>query len=375
MTSQLHFPVVRIVLPAADDWSELPWYGFAAEGALSAQGASIPAELPKAGALEIVLPARRVSVHSLTLPVQAGKHLDALIAQALEDRLLGDKADALIIPGPQHGTERRVWVCSRRWLESGLERLAAAGQNPDRLLPEQELLPAAAEMSGTEEGSEAVLEATVFASSPSGVLFRTAEGKLGLFPDETTLRNLAADTPLLRVDDLYRRLWPSGCSRVLPKALSRFAKQTFDRRVLYRPLALLGMSAALMLLGAVIHWRQLESREARLQHEIRQTFATAFPGTPIVDPVLQWESKQREASQTRTDALDAVLKLAARLNAPIRPRRIEAGEGFVRLVVTDSELAQFRAQLFLGDGASKPETSPAEPGLTRLSYLSARTTP
>ena len=374
MTSQLHFPLVRIVLPAADDWSELPWYGFAAGGAFSAQGTNLPADLPTADALEIVLPARRVSVHSLTLPAQAGKHLDALIAQALEDRLLGDKADALIIPGPQHGTERRVWVCSRRWLENGLEKLVAAGQHPDRLLPEQELLPPATEISGTGAGSEATAEATIFASTPSGTLFRTAAGKLGLFPDEATLRQLTSDAPLLRVEDTYRRPWPSGCGRALPKALSRFARQSFDRRVLYRPLALLGMSAALMLLGAVIHWRQLENREARLQHEIRQTFATAFPGTPIVDPVLQWESKQREASQTRTDALDAVLKLAARLNAPIRPRRIEAGDGFVRLVVTDSELAQFRAQLFLGDGPDKPETSPAEPGLTRLSYLSARTT-
>ena len=374
MTSQLHFPLVRIVLPAADDWSELPWYGFAAGGAFSAQGTNLPADLPTADALEIVLPARRVSVHSLTLPAQAGKHLDALIAQALEDRLLGDKTDALIIPGPQHGTERRVWVCSRRWLENGLEKLVVAGQHPDRLLPEQELLPPATEISGTGAGSEATAEATIFASTPSGTLFRTAAGKLGLFPDEATLRQLTSDAPLLRVEDTYRRPWPSGCGRALPKALSRFARQSFDRRVLYRPLALLGMSAALMLLGAVIHWRQLENREARLQHEIRQTFATAFPGTPIVDPVLQWESKQREASQTRTDALDAVLKLAARLNAPIRPRRIEAGDGFVRLVVTDSEFAQFRTQLFLDDGPDKPETSPAEPGLTRLSYLSARTT-
>ena len=82
------------------------------------------------------------------------------------------------------------------------------------------------------------------------------------------------------------------------------------------------VSAALALLGTVAHWRQLENRAARLQHEIRQTFAAAYPGTPIVDPVLQWESKRRESLQVRDDALDTAVRVAARLNLPIRPRGI-----------------------------------------------------
>ena len=352
MTPPRHFPVVRLVLPPDDGWTTLAWLGFAADGSVLAHGESVPAELPAADELEILLPARRVAVHELTLPAQAGKHLDALIGQALEDRLLGDKADALALPGPPQGTQRRVWVCSRRWLEAGLEHLVAAGRYPSRLVPEYELLP---------EGAEATMTAT----TAGGTLFRTVGGQFGLVNDETTIPPLTGGVGLQRVPDLVRRPCPADCLMPLPKSLSRFNRRGFDVRQWYRSLTLGAASAALLLLGTVFQWQQLERRESRLQHEIRQTFATAFPGTPIVDPVLQWESKQRERAPEQGDALNAVILLSSRLDVPLRPRRIEAGDGYVRLVLTDSEVAQFKAQL---NAIGQPETSPGEPGLTRLNY-------
>lgn len=353
-----NFPVVRLVLPHDDEWTTLAWLGFGADGSVLAQGESVLAELPAAGELEILLPARRIAVHELTLPAQAGKHLDALIGQALEDRLLGDKADALAFSGPHQGTQRRVWVCSRRWLETGLERLVAVGRHPTRLLPEYELLPETA-------------DATMTATTASGTLFRTIGGQFGLVNDEATIPQLTGDVALQRVADLVRRPCPADGLIPLPKSLGRFARQGFDVRLWHRSLALGTASVVLLLLGAVFHWQQLERRESRLQHEIRQTFATAFPGTPIVDPVLQWESKQREVAQGPGDALDAVILLSSRLNVPLRPRRIEAGDGYVRLVLTDSDAAQFKAQL---NAIGQPEASPAEPGLTRLNYSLERTT-
>ena len=71
----------------------------------------------------------------------------------------GDNADALAFSGPYHGTQRRVWVCSRRWLETDLERLVAVGRHPTRLLPEYELLPETA-------------DATMTATTVGGTLFR-----------------------------------------------------------------------------------------------------------------------------------------------------------------------------------------------------------
>ena len=357
MSSPRHFPVLRVVLPAADEADELCWFAFNADRTPKARGKSALAELPRAGAVEVVLPAWRVSVHTLTLPEQAGKHLDALIGQALEDRLLGDRADILAIPGPHRGSERRVWACGRRWLEAWLERLAAAGLKPAGVVPDHELLPEAA-------------DATACAATDAGILFRAGGGgRLGIARDEATVRRLAGTAALQFVPELHCVPCPAACSAALPRSVARFAKQSFDPGRWVPSLVLVGAAAAVLLLGALIHWRQLESRDSRLQHEIRQTFATAFPGTPIVDPVLQWESRQRAAAQGGADALDAVVDLAARLNAPVRPRRIEAGEGFIRLILADSEVAQFKAQL---EAAGKPETSPAEAGLARLTYRIAR---
>lgn len=352
MTSPLQFSTLRILLPARDDWTSLAWVGFSGDRARSAHGESVLAEMPVARELEILLPARCVSAHRLTLPAQAGKHLDALIGQALEDRLLGDKEDVLAIPGSWQGTERRVWVCSRRWLENSLERLRVAGLRPARLIPEYELLPET-----TEE--------TVCAPTLGGMIFRSVDGRFGIVHDAAAIAPLTGGVPPLRVEGIEHRPCPSSCSGPLPRSLAHFARQRFDLCRLHKTFALMATSLILLLVGAVIHWRQLESREARLQHEIRQTFATAFPGTPIVDPVLQWESKQREAAQGRGDALDAVMHLAARLDTPLHPRRIESGSGFVRLMLADSEVTQFRAQL---EAIGKPETSPSESGQMRVSF-------
>lgn len=350
------FSVLRIALPADDETTAMAWYAFASDGSLAAHGESAVARMPAADVLEVVLPARCVAPHRLTLPANAGKHLDALMAQALEDRLLGDKADALAIPGSQFGTERRVWVCSRRWLEQGLERLSTAGRCPARLVPEYELLP---ETSAP----------TSCARVEGGLIFRTAEGRFGIVANETSIVPLCGNASLMRVTDLGARPCRVDGALALQGALARFGGGRFDPSSWRRTFALAAVSAALLLAGAEIHWQRLENREARLRHEIRQTFAAAYPGTPIVDPVLQWESKQRETKAGQGDALDAVARLATAIDAPIRPRRIEAGEGIVRLTLTDGDVARFKDQLHT---AGTPETVPAEPGLTRLNYRSVR---
>jgi hypothetical protein len=355
MAALQRFPILRVSLPPDEAWTTLEWRAFSSDYTLSGSGTSPLAELPAAAELEILLPACRVSMHTLELPERAGKLLDALIRQALEDRLLGDRADALAVPGSAQGAERPVWVCSRRWLEAALERLGAAGRRAERLIPEYLLLP--------ESGG-----ATVHAAASGGTIFRAASGQFGIAGNEEALSRLAGGEALQRVEELASRPCPSDCRTGLPAALTRFAGRRFDPRPLYRTAALLAASLALALLATVLQWRQLEKRAARLQHEIRQTFAAAYPGTPIVDPVLQWESLQRESMRT-DDALDAAVGVAARLAIPLRPRAIEIGEGGMRLTLTDSDAAQYRAQL---EAFGKPERMPAGTGLTQFIYPLAR---
>ncbi|MDR2112751.1 MAG: hypothetical protein LBQ62_06605 [Candidatus Accumulibacter sp.] len=356
MAALPRFPILRVSLPPDEAWTALAWNGFSANYALAGSGMSPPAELPAADELEILLPARRVSMHRLELPVKAGKHLDALIRQALEDRLLGDRDDALAVPGPAAGTERRVWVCSRRWLERALDRLAAAGREAVRLIPEYELLPESA-------------DAAVHAAVAGGTIFRTVSGRFGIVGNEAALARLADGETPRRVEDIARRPCPPGCRSGLPPALARFAGQRFDWRPLRAAGVLLAVSAALALLGAAARWHHLENRAARLQHEIRQTFAAAYPGTPIVDPILQWQSKQRESALARDDALDTAIGVASRLGIPIRPRAIEVGESGVRLTLTDSEAAQFKTQL---EAFGRAERMPAGAGFTQFIYRLGR---
>jgi hypothetical protein len=358
MAAPSRFPILRVVLPPGNGWTALAWNGFSADYVPAGSGVSPLDELPGAAELEILLPACCVSMHRIELPARVGKHLDGLIRQALEDRLLGERADALIVPGPPTERGQRVWVCSRRWLEGALERLSSAGRYAVRLIPEYELLP---------ESEDAVIHAT----ATGGTIFRTLSGEFGIVGNEAALTQLAGNETLRRFDDLVRAPCPAGRGTGLPPTLARFARRGLDARPLRRAGALLAASIVLALLSTALHWRYLENRMARLQHEIRQTFAAAYPGTPIVDPVLQWESKQRESRQARDDALDTAIRVAIRLAVPIRPRGIEVGEeGSVRLTLTDSDAAQFAARL--EEAIGRPEKMPAGAGFTQFIYRPER---
>jgi general secretion pathway protein L len=360
MTSQSplqRVALLRIDLPADANWSELAWSAFDPAGQLAAHGVAAAASLPAHDRLDIVLPARRVSAHQLSLPPQEKKHRQALIAQALEDRLLGDKADALSVLAAPGGAQRTLWVCSRSWLEGQLQQFTAAGLIPDRIFPEYELLPLDA-------------DATTCAQTADGTIFRSADGRFGLVDSVATTALLNANQQTRLLPDRLRLPSPPLCTNMLPGHLARFGQKAFDPRTLRRSALLLAASGLLLLLSSVIHWRQLESRERELQHEIRQTFATRFPGTPIIDPVLQWESKMREMTPLANgDSLDAVLALASRINAPLHPQRIEARDGLLRITLSDTEAAQFKAQL---DAAGPAESSPAETGFTRLQFRLTR---
>ena len=349
--------LLRIDLPADSDWSALAWSSFDATGKWVAHGEAAPEALPAHDELEVVLPAKRVSAHRVSLPAREKKHLVALIAQAMEDRLLGDKADALSVAGAQTGTERTIWVCSRHWLDEQLSRLAAAGLSADRVFPEYELLPL-------------IHDATSYASTPDGTIFRCSDGSVGLADTLTTVCLLTGQQDVRLCPDRMLLPSPAGCTNMLSGRQSVVGRLAFDPRRLSRSAMLLALSASLLLVGHLVHWRQLENRQERLQHEIRQTFATRFPGTKIIDPVLQWESKMRElAPLANGDALDALLMLATRVNLPLHPRRIEARDGLIDITLSNAEAAQFKTQL---DGAGGTPLSSAEPGLTRLQFRISR---
>jgi type II secretion system protein L len=182
------FATLRLTLPARTGWSELAWSAFDAAGEFVACGRATPDDLPTHGELDVVVPAGRIAAHQLHLPPREKKHLDALVGQAMDDRLLGDKADAVSVVAAPSGSGRTVWVCSRRWLAGELGRLASAGLRVDRVFPEYELLP-----------PDAV--ATVCVETSDGTLFRDAERGFGLLDTSPSVALLAGQQAVDRLTD------------------------------------------------------------------------------------------------------------------------------------------------------------------------------
>lgn len=313
--------------PDAQAQTPLEWAGFDAAGQLLARGASFIAELPAATSLELLLPAQCVAAHQLEIPALSGKHEAALIRQALEDRILGKLEQSLIVSGERHGKQLSVWVLERQWLEQIYASFSAAGRLPDRALPEQALLlPASC------------------AETPAGWIFQRAPGEYGLLPSEALLHAVAGDT-LQTIDDLLNQ--PAHQSVNLLGALPGLSRASASLSfAVFKPILILLVSAALLyLLAQGLVWRQLAAQESHLRQSIRQNFAAANPGVPIIDPILQWRQRQSKPGQQGGDALDQLGQLASLVGEPLQPERIEAEEGRIKLTLTSSDAARLKQSL------------------------------
>jgi type II secretion system protein L len=347
MNTETGYDLLRLVPDQAGN--EFEWLGCDAKGAVCARGHADAAGLPAHKNLQLIVPANQLAAHQIVLPPGAGRHQQALIEQALEDTLIGTRADSHIVPAETTEHGRRVWVINRNWLKAKLGLLAGAGLKADAAYSEYDLLATGH-----------------YAVTASGLLFHAQN--VGLLDDEEMLAQLCGESALQKVDDLHAHAPATRAISLLtgefqPQHTARFDIKAFKRSGWFA-LAICGV----LFLSALARWQQLESREKALKAEIRQTFASAFPGTPIVmDPYLQWESRRRESGAGETyvrDDLDLVANLANRLGADIRPKSIESRDGTITVLLTESDAAKIREKLqSLG---REHQFRPAEAGYTRL---------
>lgn len=338
--------LLRIVLPQDAAANEVRWYAFDARHTLIDSGSDAVDALPAYKALQCILPASALAGHVIPISPNAGRHLAAAVDQALEDTLLGPRDDAHIVIARQTPAGRLVWVCSKKWLTTWLSRCPPTSS----AFSVYELLPA--------DGQAAM------GKTAEGFIFRTAAGHVGYLDDAALVSELLG-TAVDLTENLFSRSLEKDAANLLtgpftPRGQLRFTASQFQRSGW-----LAGALVITLLLGTLGHWQQLEGREKSLKDEIRQTFAAAFPGTPIIDPVMQWESKQREknGSGVKPDALDHLARFAL-TQAGIQPRSAEFRDGAIRLVLTETDSAKVRPRL-QQDG-QEFNTSPAEPGFVRL---------
>lgn len=351
--------LLRIVLPEDGQMDALHWYAFNANQEVAEQGISTFDALPAHKSVQWILPASAIAGHLLSVPSNTGRHLSSVVSQALEDMLLGDQDDAHTVIAKHVSAGQLVWVCSAKWLATLLSRWNKTYPPPESAFPVYDLLPDSAQ--------------TAMAQHGAGYIFRTPAGHVGYLDDISLANDLLDMNDCSLTENIYCRPIAERAVNILSGPFAAHSQTRLKPAHFQRSAWLAGGLVCALLLGALLNWQQLEYRDKQLRHEIRQTFAAAFPGQTIIDPIMQWQSKQRErnGSGQRPDALDQLSRVAQEL-AGIMPRSAEFQDGVIRLVLTESDLSTVRSRL--QQTGQEFTVSPAEPGFSRLD-IRAKPTP
>ncbi|MBM5575088.1 type II secretion system protein GspL [Deefgea sp. CFH1-16] len=306
------------------------WLGFDANGRQVAQGQS--AVLPAAATYEIALAACWFTVHCLTLPAVAAKQQQKLIRQALEDRVLGALDSLIWRASPPVAGKTWVYLLEQSRCDQVEQWLASQAWTATRWVPEFALLPAGA---------------ACYAPSGHGVMLAhhgeyawldNEADLLALYPDETWQALTTAD--LIAPDAASVSFFKSNKSNV---SLAMHWEQW--RSAVY----LLFVCVALLLLSTIMQWRSSAGQERALRQEIRQTFASVYPGVPIVDPILQWKSQQKAGESTgrvgQGDALDLLYQLAGQIDLEVGIDSLSVKDGKLQMVMNEVKSAPLIAKL------------------------------
>ena len=322
MSNGLHRLVVRI-----DSRTEQihDWIGFDANGVFVRHGHQIA--LPIAEQLDLAIPAAWLTAHCFTLPVVNKKQRDLLIGQALEDRILAKLSDVHWVAAAGVNGVTTVWVIEKKRLAAITQWVAESGRSFQRWLPECLLLPH--EYSYADSGAGLIFctdidagwldnEADLLALYPAQSFKETATSEF-ILPQADAVSFYQADKVSIAID------WN-------------------DWRV---AIYLLVSCVLIYLLSLFMQWRSLSNQESALRQEIRQTFASIFPGVPVVDPILQWQSQQKAVSSSALtgDALDLLHKTAAQIDMDLGIDSVEVKAGKVSFVLDENQSGALLAKL------------------------------
>ena len=329
--------ILRLLIPAADRpdaGSPWAWSLADARGHALREGATPLADVPRAEAVEAILPVSRVLFARLPLPRVNAATIRELLPYAVEDRLLADPAQVHAVPGATNARgETLVAVVDRVWLRAALAALSRAGLSPARAFCESALLPAepgtwhavlgeARSFLVEDDGCAAPFDRPAGAEPPLAVRIAADEaGERGARP--ARLRVLAE--PGLALPDA--RLWGErvGVSVAVETTRSLlsgapaagaidllagdFARRSAALGSLRVPRLAWGLAAALLALQfafTVADWWRLDRERRALAAEQEALFRAAFPeAKAVVDPALQMRRNLADLQRSRGRASDS----------------------------------------------------------------------
>jgi general secretion pathway protein L len=301
--------------PVPDDLACVTWFA-AAEP--DAHGQCPPAELPRAQALWLALPAARVPLTELALSAGALRQLRGALAYALEDRLMLDPADAhVVLAKTARDDVHAAASVERAWLARALAVCQAHGIRAAGAAPETLAWRAAPHTGDDLErvwlarwdgcgGFARTGDTAGFALDGGDAL--TPPLALRLACDEARRQGRAPARLLLETADAAE-VDAAAWARMLQcpvqpatlrvdahaPAINLLQGEFAPRRALRLELGRYRLAAALALaalgvhaLGSALDWARLVWQERTLRAEARQIFQATFPDAQaIVDPALQ----------------------------------------------------------------------------------------
>lgn len=319
--------LMRVRIPANGALlDDVEWLTLDAAGQPAQTGQCRLSAVPPCTNVELVIPARMVAQHVLELPPIAARHESAAIRQQLEDRVLAGMEDCHFVRGTREGNLLTIWVVSRHWMLELGEACRAANIFPLRAIPEQALVPLQS-----------------YAPTTDGVVYCSASGICGYLPDSNLLEVICGES-LAAVDSLLGASVRSPAN--LLDGLPTLRRATgIPKSLIAAAGAIIGGIALSYLVSQCLTWRQLAAQESHLRDGIRQNFAAAHPGVPIVDPILQWRQLHGKTGQAGGDAFDQLSHLSMLLARDIHPQRLDIEGNTIKITVGASDAATLKPAL------------------------------
>lgn len=245
------------------------------------------------------------------LPVQAppvtGARLRAALPALVEEHILGDPLDCVLVAGPALPDGRRpIAVVQRDWLEPMVKALLGMGARAVAAVPSQLCLP--------------LQPGGVSAAVASGeLLLRQGQYEgLGLAMDGNptltlqTARALAGDAPLtlyvpheqfgeyqvllaeagpgITLENDAWEHWIAGSKSSAIDLVPGLGTAGVAQRDWSRwrwPIRLALAAIVVNIIGVNIEWLRLKREADAVRQEMTQTFRSAYPNQPVIDPVVQ----------------------------------------------------------------------------------------